>query len=147
MTLTYADPSAIARAYLVDEPDHEELRAALLESGDLIVTSEIARLELASAVRAAGHTGRRRRWRELLARIDADLDPEGPVTPLALRPEIVFEPARKLIVEQRLRTLDAIHLAVALEECPALADGDDIVFVTRDKQQTAAASAVGLAVR
>ena len=147
MTLVYADPSALARAYLPNEPHHDELLSLLLEGGDLVVTSELARLELASAIRAAGRAGRLRRWRETLARVDEDLAEGGPLTPLALRPEVVLEPAYRLVLAHRLRTLDALHLAVALEECPQLADGEEIVFVTRDEDQAAAASAAGLAVR
>lgn len=147
MSLLYADPSALVRAYFADEPEHASLRALLLEGAEPVVASELARVELPSAVRAASRAGRLRRWRGLLARIDADCGEEGPLTLLALRPAVVLEPAYRLLLEHRLRTLDALHLAVALEECPALADGEDIVLVTRDEQQAAAATAVGLAVR
>ncbi len=53
MTLLYADPSALARAYLADEPDHAMLREMLLAGPDQVVTSALARVELASAIRAA----------------------------------------------------------------------------------------------
>lgn len=66
---------------------------------------------------------------------------------LALRPPGVFERAYRLVLDHRLPTLDALHLAVALEECPRLAGDDDIVLVGRDEQQAAAATAVGLTVR
>ncbi len=147
MSLLYADPSALVRAYFADEPDHASLRSLLLEGAEPVVTSELARVELASAVRAASRAGRLRKWRGLLARIDADCGEEGPLTLLALRPAVVLEPAYRLVLEHRLRTLDAVHLAVALAECPALADGEEVVFVTRDEEQAAAAAAVGLAVR
>jgi len=146
VTLLYADTSAILRAYFADERDHEELRAMLLEAEDPVVTSEMARVEIASAVRAAGAGGRLPRWRRLLARIDADCGQDGPITLLALRPRIVLPRAYDLVVETGLRTLDALHLAVAIEECPALAAGSGIVFVTRHRDQAAAATALGLAV-
>jgi predicted nucleic acid-binding protein len=88
-----------------------------------------------------------RRWQELAARIETDCGERGPLTLLTLRPAVVFDAARKLVLEHQLRTLDAIHLAVALEECPALAEGKQVVFVTRDEDQAAVASAVGLALR
>ncbi len=146
MTLLYADTSAILRAF-ADEPDHAGLRALLLDSDEPVVTSEIARIEMASAVRAAAKPGRLRRWRGLLARMDADFGEGGPITLLALRPERVLPVAYKLVLEHRLRTLDATHLAVAIEECPRLAEGGDFVFVSRDADQARAAGALGLAVR
>jgi predicted nucleic acid-binding protein len=147
VTLLYADTSAILRAYFADEPDHDELRALLLEGSDSVVTSEIARVELASAVRAASRAARLLRWRALLARIDADCAEAGPIALLALRPAIVLPRAYRLVLDHRLRTLDALHLAVALEEGPALADGGAIEFVSRDEDQAAAAGALGFALR
>ncbi len=145
--LLYADTSAILRAYFAGEQDHAVLRALLLEGEGPVVTSEIARVEMASAVRAAAAGGRLPRWRRLLARIDADCGEAGPITLLALRPEIVLPTAYSLVLGHRLRTLDALHLAVAFEECPALAGGGEIAFVTRDRGQAAAAAAVGFAVQ
>ena len=145
MSLIYADSSALVRAYFPDEPDHADLRTLLLEGNEAVVTSEIARLELASAARAASSGGRLSRWSELLARIDADLAEGGPIGAIGLRPDLIFPAAYRLVVEHRLRTLDAIHLAVCVEECPAFAGDDTIIFVTRDREQAAAARALGLA--
>ncbi|MGH2670789.1 MAG: PIN domain-containing protein, partial [bacterium] len=60
MSLLYADTSALVRAYFEDEPDHARLREKLLEGEEPVVTSELARVELASAIRAAAETGRLR---------------------------------------------------------------------------------------
>ncbi len=146
MTLLYADASALVRAYFEDERDHAHLRELLLEGADPVVTSELARVELASAIRAAATAGRLRRSAGLLARIDADCAEDGPIALLRLRSEAVLPVAYNLVLEHRLRTLDAIHLAVALEECPILAGDADIVFVTRNENQGAAAAAVGFSV-
>ena len=146
MSLLYADTSALARAYFADEPEHAALRKWLLEGNDLVVTSELARVELASAIGAAFAAGRLDRVDGMLARIDANFSDDGPVTLLRLRPETVLPVALGLVLEHRIRTLDAIHLAVALEECPAIAGDGDIVFVTRDQDQAAAARATGLTV-
>lgn len=143
MSLLYADPSALIRAYFVDEPGHAELRTMLLEGEEPVVTSEVSRVELASAIRAAARGGRLRRWRSLLARIDADCQEDGPIALLRLRPEVILPTAYRLVLERRLRTLDAIHLAVAAEECPPIAGIDDVVFVTRDNNQRTAAGALG----
>lgn len=146
MTLLYADTSALVRAYFADEQDHAQLRERLLEGEEPVVTSELARVELASAVRAAAAAGRFRRSAGLLARIDADCEENGPIALLRLRAEAVLPVAHGLVLEHRLRTLDAIHLAVALEECPVIAGNDDIVFLTRDEDQAVAAAAVGFSV-
>lgn len=147
MTLLYADTSALIRAYFVDEPDHAVLRSLLLEGDDPVVASEIARVEFASAIRAAAAGGRLPRWRQLLARVDADCGEAGPIALLAFRSDVVLPTAYQLVLDHRLRTLDAVHLAVAIEECPALAGAGEVAFVTRDRDQAAAAEAVGLAVR
>jgi hypothetical protein len=55
--------------------------------------------------------------------------------------------AYRLVAEHGLRTLDAIHLAVCVEDCPAFAGDDAIVFVTRNSVQASAARALGLEVR
>lgn len=133
----------LLRAYFADEPEHDELRSMLLEGEEPVVTSEVSRVEMASAIRAAARGGRLRRWRTVLARIDVDCQQDGPIALLRLRPEVVFPAAYVLVLERRLRTLDAIHLAVAAEECPSLAGDDDIVFVTRDHDQAAAAATLG----
>ena len=141
-----ADTSALVRAFFADETDHDDLRRRLLEAEEPVVTSELARVELASAIRAAAETARIGRIDGLLARIDADSQAAGPIALLRLRPEVVLPRAYDLVLEHRLRTLDALHLAVALEECPALAGEDEVVFVTRDRRQRAAAVAEGFSV-
>lgn len=143
MTLLYADTSALVRAYFEDERDHALLRERLLEGNEAVVTSELARVEIASAIRAAVAAGRLRRSAGILARIDADCEESGPIALLRLRSEALLPVAYGLVLEHRLRTLDAIHLAVALEECPVLAGDDEIVFLTRDEDQAAAAAEVG----
>jgi predicted nucleic acid-binding protein len=119
----------------------------LLEGQEPVVTSELARLELASAVRATAGSGRLTHWRQLLARIEEDLTERGPVQLIALRPETILPAAYRLLVDHRLRTLDALHLAVALEDGPPIADDLEIVFVTRDAEQAAAAKSLGFDVR
>ena len=146
MTLLYADTSALVRAYFEDEQDHGRLRERLLEGTDPVVTSELTRVELASAIRAASIPGRLRRSAGLLARIDADCAEDGPIALLRLRPETALALAYDLVLEHRLRTLDAIHLAVALLECPVLAGDEQVVFVTRDEDQALAAAALGFTV-
>ena len=147
MSLLYADTSAIVRAYFADEPDHDALRSMLLEGSEPVVSSELARIELASAVSAARRARRLRGADSVLARFDADCGSEGPILLLRLHAEAVLSTAYRLVGNHRLRTLDAIHLAVALEDAKALAGDDPLVFVTRDSDQAAAARTLGLSVR
>jgi hypothetical protein len=147
VSLLYADSSALVRAYFSDEDDHDDLRTMLLEGKEPVVTSEIARLELASAVRAAVSGRRLPRSSELLARIDGDFAEGGRIGPIDLRSDIILPAAYHLVVEHGLRTLDAIHLAVCVEDCPAFAGDAPIAFVTRDLDQAAVARTLGLDVR
>lgn len=144
MSLLYADTSALVRAYFAGEPEHAELRARLLEGEEAVVTSEITRLEFASAVSAASRAGRLRNSRLFLQRFDADCGGDGPIALLRLDPEDVFPLAYRLLSEHDLRTLDALHLAVASTSAAALADSKSVVLVTRDARQAAAAAAMGL---
>jgi uncharacterized protein len=63
-----------------------------------------------------------------------------------LRPEIILPAAYRLVLDHRLRTLDVVHLAVALEEAPGLSEDGEVVLVTRDEDQAKAARRAGLAV-
>jgi predicted nucleic acid-binding protein len=135
------------RAYVADQEGHAQLRRLLLEGDDPVVTSELAQVELASVVRAAERAGRLREADGLLARIEADCAEDGPLTLLVLRPNPVLGLARRLLDLHRLRTLDAIHLAVALEDGRRVAGDEQLQLVTRDEQQRGAALAAGLAVQ
>jgi uncharacterized protein len=149
MTLRYADTSALVRCWLPSEErsDGEELRALLLEGGDPVVTSELTRLEVASAVHAAVRGGRLHRADGVLRRADRDWGVAGPVALLALQPAVVLPLARQIVLDHPVRTLDALHLAVAATTAAELAAGDPVEFVTRDARQADVAKAIGLPVR
>jgi predicted nucleic acid-binding protein len=136
VTLLYADTSAIVCAYFADESDHEMLSKLLLTGPDPVVTSELTRVEFASA----------RTPRAVLDRFDEDCGESGPFTMLRLDTQVAMPLARKLVVQHPVRTLAALHLAVAITDATALAAGADIGFVTRDKQQGRAAKDLGLIV-
>lgn len=145
--LLYADTSALVRAYFPDEPDSAALRALLLEGEDPVVTSELTRVEFAGAVSAAARAGRLADARVILDRFDVDCADDGPLALLRLDPASALPLARRLVGEHRLRTLDAIHLAVALTDGVELAAGEPVDVVTRDDAQAAAATDLGLGVR
>ncbi|MGH8965986.1 MAG: type II toxin-antitoxin system VapC family toxin [Actinomycetes bacterium] len=144
--LRYVDTSALARCYFADEADHEELRTLLLEGTDPVVTSELTRMELVSAVHVAHRAGRLPDPAALLAVVDLDSGEDGPVALLRMQPDVVFPLAAALVAQHPLRTLDALHLAVAHSAATDLAAGEPLVFVTRDQRQAAAAAATGLPV-
>ena len=146
MTVLYADTSALVRAYFVDELEHPALHELLLGGDEPVVTSEVTRLEVASAAAAAVRAGRVPEAAVVLDAFDADCGDDGPLALLRLQPEEVLPRAVELVQRQRLRTLDAIHVAVALS-VPRLLVVDDLAFVTRDQGQAAAAQALGLTVR
>jgi len=146
MTFLYADTSAVIGAYFVDEPEHDRLRRLLLEGDAPTVSSELTRVEFASAVAAAHRNRRVGQPDTILDRFDADCGDNGAFTLLRLEVATALPQARTLVREHRLRTLDAIHLAVALTDATTLAAGEQITFVTCDQQQGVAAEACGLAV-
>lgn len=144
MTLYYADTSAIASCYLPDEPGHRELRTTLLDGATPVVTSELTRLELVSTVHAAHRAGRIGDPSALLAVIDEDCQREGPIALLRLDPEPVLSAAADLLTRCALRTLDALHLAVARTTAADIAGAEEVVLVTRDQRQAAAARELGM---
>lgn len=143
MTLLYADTSALVRAYLSDEPDHERLHELLIRGRTPVVTSEVARVEFASAILAAARAGRLDDPELFLERFDGDCEPDGAIGLLRLDSGTALPTAYDLVRQYPLRALDAMHLAVALEE----AGREDVTLVTRDADQADAARALGLAVR
>lgn len=146
MSVLYADTSAIVSAYFADEPEHRALRSMLLDGDEPVVTSELARIEFASAVTAASRAKRLRRPAIFMDRFDADTADGGPISLIGLGGDDSLQRAHRLVAKDRLRTLDAIHLAVALEILPEIG-GSDVALVTRDARQAAAARRHGLAVR
>jgi predicted nucleic acid-binding protein len=143
LSILYADTSALVRAYFTDEPDHAPLQERLLNGADPVVTSELTRVELASASSAAVRGGRLKQARIVLDQFDADCADDGPLALIRLDPATVLPRARDLVCTHSLRTLDAMHLAVALGEVTDMAAGEPVVFVTRDAAQAAAARALG----
>jgi predicted nucleic acid-binding protein len=145
VTVVYADTSAVVRAYFAGQPDHDELRSLLLTSGAAVVTSEITRIEFASAVHRAPMPDRARKV--LLDSFDIQCGPNGPLALISLDPTTVLPRAHALTIAHRLRALDAIHLAVAVEQTHQFGGATEVAFATRDHEQAAAAKALGFMVR
>jgi hypothetical protein len=141
--LAYLDSSVIARAVLADESHHDATRDALLAARDRLVTWCGARVELASALRAAGAQGRV---------VDPDHAADwafasGPrVMLLPGAPDTIVPLAADIAARRPVRALDAMHIAAALTEAAVVAGDASLIFVTADARQAEAARAEGLEV-
>jgi uncharacterized protein len=130
VSLYYLDASALVKL-VRDEPESESLRTFL--AADDAVSSEIVLTEVPRAVRRA-----------------STRDPGLPVELLVARTEELLEAVAMLpldhallaaagaLEEPALRTLDAIHVAAAIDITPIDA------FVSYDHRQSAAARLAGL---
>lgn len=122
------------------------MRKLPIEGADPVATSELTRVEFAGAVAAARRAGKIRETKSLLNRFEVDCGVDGSINLLQLDNAVVLRLARRIVTGHAVRTLDAIHLAVALTDATTLAAGEPVVLVTRDKQQAEAAKALGLSV-
>lgn len=122
----YLDASAIVKL-IVREQESVALQAWLDETRDGVVSCALVRTEVVRAAAPAGPEAIRRA-RRLLDRID-----------LIVVDDELLDLAGDLT--EPLRSLDAIHVAAALE-----IGGDLDAFVTYDRHMTRAAEALGLPV-
>jgi len=134
------DTSALLKRYF-DEQETAEFEG-LFDAADHVMTSRLTLLEALAAIKKAG---RIHNWNDeqvggLEAALFADADLSFEVVPLtdALVMETILKIRDDLLLP--LRAADAIHIQTALH-----ADVD--AFVTADRQQGAAAEALGLEVR
>lgn len=143
--LVYLDSSVLGRAYLSDEPGHEKARA-LLAGEDLLVTSTLALLEVTSALVRASRTGRIGDLEGILLALEAESSVDGPVTVISADQSLAENAALGIVREHGLRTLDALHLAVAdLSARPLAGDDEQVAFASRDDAQRAVAERMGFA--
>lgn len=127
MAAWYLDTSAAAKL-VVEEEHSAALREWALERADALLGSDLVRVELLRAAR----------------RLDPDLAPQAQAVldalDLVALPPDLFR-AAALIEPPGLRTLDALHLACALDL------GDDLEgLVTYDARMAVAARRLGLEV-
>jgi uncharacterized protein len=124
----YFDTSALAKLIVVED-ETEALRAWIAERGDVrSVTCDLARTELMRAVRRIDI--------DLLARVREVLDD---LTVIGVPAELFTAAGR--LEPATMRSLDAIHLAAALDL------GDDLdVLVAYDERLAAAARSHGIEV-
>jgi uncharacterized protein len=143
--MLYVDTSALVRAYMADEAEHDVLVELLRAGREMVATSSLTVVEAASAFALAVRMGRltEREGRRLLDTLDHDLGPDGVIGVFTFDVERALARARLLLLRHPLRTLDALQLAIAEHEGQQLAAGEALVFVTRDQGQRDAAKALG----
>lgn len=133
----YWDTSALAKIYLREGASQHALRL-YAERG--VVSSALLPLELCSA--ATRHFAEARlqprEWQRLLRRMEQQREEWSLVT---VNAEVLAR-GEQLISTHRVRSLDAIHLASAL--LLAARQTAPLVFVTADRRQAEAATALGL---
>ena len=130
MALFYADASALVKL-VRDEPESRALRTFIADAD--LVSSELVLAELPRAIRRAAAHDPKLPLDELIGRA-RDL-----VDAVALLPiDTVLLTAAGALAEPALRTLDAIHVAAAVDLSPLDA------FLSYDERQSAAARLAGL---
>ncbi|MFI5729619.1 type II toxin-antitoxin system VapC family toxin [Kribbella sp. NPDC051587] len=142
--IIYVDSSVLVRAYLPDEDGHAAAND-LLVGEDALVTSTWTLVEVTSALTRAARGGRAN-LDDLLAAFEADTAVDGPVT--LLRPDAVAVEARatEIVREYAIRSLDALHLAVAELAALPLASPESCGFASRDSAQAEVAAKLGFLV-
>jgi predicted nucleic acid-binding protein len=130
VALFYADASAVVKL-VTDEPESDALRAFLVDAD--IVSSELVLTEVPRAIRRAAAADPRLAQDVLVDRAGQVLDA---VALLPLDRALLL--AAGALAEPALRSLDAIHVASAVDVGPL--DG----FVSYDERQAAAARLAGL---
>ncbi len=142
-----ADTSVLARAYLVDEAGHEEAVALFNDPEIALITGTWSRIEVTGALVRAARAGGADEL-GLLALLDSDFAPGGPVTVVTADQAEVEARALQMVRAHAIRAMDAWHLAVATIVLPTLAEpGERSAFATREHGQGAVARALGLLVR
>lgn len=142
--LVYVGSSVLVRAYLPDEVDHHQARALLDGTEHLLVTATWTVVEVTSALARAVHGRRVGQLEAVLAVLAADTGEDGAVTLLRAEAERVERASTTIVRDHAIRSLNALHLAVAeLAAVPLLEPGQRLGFATRDDAQRAVAVALG----
>jgi predicted nucleic acid-binding protein len=136
--IVYVDSSQLVRAYLPDEDGYLEANGMLMGE-DALVTSTWTLVEVTSALSRAARGGRANLL-DLLAAFENDTAVDGPVTLLRPDPAAVEARATEIVRAHAIRSLDALHLAVAELAAIPLASPEPCGFASRDKAQAEVAA-------
>jgi uncharacterized protein len=145
--IAYFDSSVLVRAYLPDEEGHIEVLQMINDPALGIVTGTWTRIEVSGALVRAARGGRPTvvvDEQGLLAALDSDLGPDGPITLLTMPQDRIEEEALKIVRKHGLRAMDSWHLAAALLALPGLLEPDEESgFASRDQEQLNVAVRLG----
>ncbi len=136
----YADTSALVTAYLDDETDGHEYRSLIFAGNNVVATSVLTTIELASAFHRAARAGRIQTPGAYIDRAEADCSSGGRIAVLPLDVIALGADTRRLLGNYILGSADAIHVATAIA---LRSDRVETGFVTRDQRQAEAARAEG----
>ncbi|TDO44056.1 hypothetical protein EV643_11779 [Kribbella sp. VKM Ac-2527] len=139
--IIYVDSSVLVRAYLPDEQGYEAAND-LLFGEDALVTSTWTLVEVTSALTRAARSGRAD-LDGLLAAFETDTAVDGPVTLLRPDPVAVEARAIEIVRDHAIRSLDALHLAVAELAAMPLSSPEACGFASRDHAQAEVAAKLG----
>lgn len=143
--IIFADTSAIGSAYLGDESNGRWISDVIFDGPDPVVISELADVEFASLLVRAKSDGRINtgEMAECLAAYKEHTADDGPIGVLPVGHES-FSRAQQFVLRVSIRTLDALQLATA--QLLIEASDDEVVLLTLDHRQAAAARTLGLTV-
>jgi predicted nucleic acid-binding protein len=144
VTVYYIDASALLARYLADGARVDRMRTLLAGVGLRVVASRLVDVEVPRAFATGVRLGLipPDLLDPLLDRYDRDVEHDRPEL-IGLEPKAISR-ARELVHQHDLRTLDAIHLAVA--ETMGETTAEDLVFVTQVQPQAAVARDLGIEV-
>ncbi len=144
--IAYVDSSLLVRAYLLDEPGHEEVRSLVEDDEIALVTGSWSRIEVSGALVRAGRGGRGGGTSStgLLRMLDADLGDGGAIATVLAPQGEVEDVALGLVRSHGLRAMDAWHLATASLAIPPLLESrEKKAFASRDLTQREVAGQLG----
>ena len=136
----YVDTSVLVRLYLHDEPEADQIAAILFAPNASALTSDLTRIEFASALHRAVRSGRIPDDAAHLAAGTAAMAGSGPIATVALDVRALEADALRVVQAHALAAADALHVATAIG---LRRDGVEIGFFTRDRRQAEAARAEG----
>jgi len=135
----YIESSALL-AWLLREPDAARVES-IIDAADNVVTSDLALIECDRAIHRQTALGRLSA--EAGARLAADLaSQEASWTVLEFTAKII-ERARQPFPDEPIRSLDALHVAFALQ---AKKDQSDVALLTLDDRIKRVGKSLGLAI-
>jgi uncharacterized protein len=142
LNIYFVDTSALAKRYVPEVGTQWVLSWILPQTGNVIIVSELASVEMFSLLKRREREGTLLPAQSQILQANFLLHHEQEFLTVPLE-TAVLTTARDLVTTYRLRTLDAIQLACALQAVSIL--GVAMTFISADNNLLAAARAENLA--